>query len=74
MANESSQLSSRRFQVGDPVRVVRGTYAGVRGEYMGLRVGGDIAIEVGDPLDYDLREGETLCVGYDDAEVEGMLA
>jgi hypothetical protein len=29
---------------------------------------------VGDPLDYDLREGEVLCVGYDDAEVEGMLA
>ena len=74
MANDFSSVSSRRFQIGDPVRVVRGTYAGVRGEYMGLRVGGDIALEVGDPMGYDLHEGEVLCVGYDDAEVEGMLA
>lgn len=61
--------SNQHFRPGDTLRVARGTYQGAVGAYLGLRIGGDVALEVSDPFGYDLHEGETLCVGFDDVEV-----
>lgn len=62
------------LEPGVSVEVTSGRYQGAQGEYLGLRLGGDVALSIFEASGHDLHEGEILCVGVDEVRVMGPVA